>query len=661
MLAGENLLQCALSKPMVVALQEVICDAGTHVESSKTWTLVMGRTDREWRGEGIAYTTQHYHHTHTQNHEGALTVILSGGNAPTTPAETAAGQNTPTNVHVGIVSAHLPHHATLEQAQQLLASWGDSGAMQLWSVLMGADLNENLEETDIGIVAHTSRGEAILHWLAEHGLDLPEQALNTPTYHPYNRAMRSRRLDYCATRGLLATRGRVHSGSRDIIQSDHDALSVQIEDPPVPKKQSATSWGPRILRDADHVFQELAKTRKGGPRAIIAEVAKEITMPAPQGGEPWNESEELKTLRRRAKQAVPEERRTLWKQVWHMLKKERRAWMKRKVEAAALMNWGELRDLDKQRQQRHWEHQLLSSPDWRHHLAQHFEGTFATVPAEIVREGFQRLRDRLRGLCKRTRWNPFCLEELNEATFKWGRRKATGADEVSLEALQALLQDEVWSHRLLYLFNDVLYTGKLHGNMGEGITILLPKEATPEEWGQTRPITLSSATLKWFSQLLLGRSSHLLNPLVSNQWAWKGKQAEELILVLRKITRVGADWRLPTWIAKLDVKKAFDSVYQQNLGALVGHWIGERGGQPWEAHAWLALLEADEVNIHVGGHCVSIKQTTGVRQGGPDSPVLFAAQMGRAIQRAQLPPPEGAGVMPPCPTDAGAFMDDTYI
>ena len=63
----------------VVALQEVIRDPGAHMESSKSWTLIMGKTETEWRGTGIAYTTTHYHHTHAQHLEGATSVVLRGG------------------------------------------------------------------------------------------------------------------------------------------------------------------------------------------------------------------------------------------------------------------------------------------------------------------------------------------------------------------------------------------------------------------------------------------------------------------------------------------------------------------------------------------------------------------------------------------------------
>ena len=56
------------------------------------------------------------------------------------------------------------------------------------------------------------------------------------------------------------------------------------------------------------------------------------------------------------------------------------------------------------------------------------------------------------------------------------------------------------------MVNDFLYKGEIPAPVLQGMTILLPKTpGDPPTWGDTRPITLSSAVLKWFAQLLLLR------------------------------------------------------------------------------------------------------------------------------------------------------------
>ena len=474
----------------MVTLQEVICEAGTHAESSKDWTIVTGKTATEWRGEGIAYRHAQHSHAHVECTEGMIAVVLRGGDLSdlgTEGGETRRPIQTGQQVTaIGVVSAHLPHHATAAKTEQLLGRWGESVAMVQPKAVFGGDLNESFLDFEQGVAAETGRGDIVLQWMDEQQLRLPDQELEKPTYHPYNTAMRSRRLDYVAVKKLRTDDGAVLEGTRDIIQSDHDIVVVPVHCSLPTKTSIEVKWGARILKSDDEVRAGLLQHWKGDPHTAIAAAAKAITVPAGQGGEPWQESEDLKHLRAQAKIATSEERRGKWKLVWKVRKQERRAWMQRKVLAAARMNWGELRALGKQTQNKHWEHQLTGQDGWQQQLKKHFEGTFATLPREQVRQAFDQIRHKLRGLCKQTAWVPFQEGDLVAATATWGRRKATGVDEISWEALGALQQDEVWRERLLYLFNDVLYTGKLYGGMGDGVTILLPKVALPLEWGQTR-------------------------------------------------------------------------------------------------------------------------------------------------------------------------------
>ena len=134
--------------------------------------------------------------------------------------------------------------------------------------------------------------------------------------------------------------------------------------------------------------------------------------------------------------------------------------------------------------------------------------------------------------------------------------------------------------------------GKLPPSVTAGASVLLPKTARPASWSDTRPITLSSAILKWLAQLLLLRGSPLLQEVCQRQWASKGKQGVELILAMRKLARVAHEWRTPFYVVKIDIAKAFDSVAQEKLADLVMRKIAQKGSMPWEARLWLSLLEA---------------------------------------------------------------------
>ena len=71
------------------------------------------------------------------------------------------------------------------------------------------------------------------------------------------------------------------------------------------------------------------------------------------------------------------------------------------------------------------------------------------------------------------------------------------------------------------------------------------------------------------------------------------------------------DWGLEFYIAKLDIRKAFDSVFQESLAQHVSEVVGERGGQPWEVRAWVSLVHADKIAVQVAGESVPVQQSNG--------------------------------------------------
>ncbi|CAE7307273.1 unnamed protein product, partial [Symbiodinium microadriaticum] len=159
------------------------------------------------------------------------------------------------------------------------------------------------------------------------------------------------------------------------------------------------------------------------------------------------------------------------------------------------------------------------------------------------------------------------------------------------------------------------------------------------------------------------------------QWARAGRQGVELVATIRRVTQMARDWGVPTWLVKLDIRKAFDSVWQHSMGELVAARVGgvpsdrcpvpaNGGEQPWEANLWLSVLETRALNIAVGDVLTTVPQTNGIRQGSPDSPDLFGAIVARdlasAIQAAPAQPPDSKGGPPP-PKTGGCFLDDTYL
>ncbi|CAE7382151.1 unnamed protein product, partial [Symbiodinium sp. CCMP2592] len=611
----------------VLLLQEVITDVGVSFHEHNGWVLVYGKNQGDWRGTGIAYRGAHNKHSNTQ--------LLPAGIATTLTAQDGRRG-------VRYLSGHIPHHATIAQTESILGAW--KGTLSKARVVLGMDANEMFTDRDgQGWRGHTGRGEVILTAVAHTQLSTP-QSLSTHTYHPYNTRMSSRRLDYVMTRGLHCTQGGVKEGSRHIARSDHDLVWVDVLRGSPPPKPRPT-WGAR--RFADEVDPQEATrcppTQTDTPQAI-AQLAQQLTRPG-KATDRYTESPALRLLRRQARGAPAHQAREAWKAVTRLRQQEVRAWHKHLVNKASQANWRAKRAFDMTQARTGWHHHLVDAEGWQEKLVGHFASIFAKAPAERTARNIADTRRALTLLCKHTPWRPFTGEDLRFATRTWKRGKAAGPDSITHELLWLLLQEPQWEWRILHMMNDFLYKGAIPESVLRGVTVLLPKTiADPVSWGDTRPITLSSSLLKWFSQLLLLRGGRRITEGAPLQWGCRGKQAPELLVVLKRVIRHAKDWGIPTWIVKLDVRKAFDSVWQESMGDMVA-------------------TKAREVRVAVGDTLTHVPQTNGVRQGSPDSPVLFgrvvADDLETALKTTQgmLPPAEG----PPPPQSGGAYMDDTYL
>ena len=206
----------------------------------------------------------------------------------------------------------------------------------------------------------------------------------------------------------------------------------------------------------------------------------------------------------------------------------------------------------------------------------------------------QLLHDETERLCKNCAWRPFTEAEMRITMARWKNHKATGPDGVAPRGTSPhVLITPVGSPKLLRCSTTAYIGDACPLQPCKEHSVLLPKCVQPANWSDTRPITLSSAVLKWISQLLLHRGVPSLQACCMHQWgASKGKQGVELVLSLRKLARVAHEWKSPFYIVKIDIAKAFDSIAQEQLGSLVVRRIAKAGCMPWEARLWLSLLES---------------------------------------------------------------------
>ena len=113
------------------------------------------------------------------------------------------------------------------------------------------------------------------------------------------------------------------------------------------------------------------------------------------------------------------------------------------------------------------------------------------------------------------------------------------------------------------------------------------------------------------------------------------------------------DWGFNLWILKIDIRKAFDAIKQTSVAAMVASKLHHT--HPWEARAWLSIIHGQQLHVipapPASQQPVPIQQTNGVRQGSPDSPILFALKagqiLGNTLQAQQPPPLVGSSWMTP--------------
>ena len=632
---------------LVVLLQEVICDAGKYRSELSELQMIFGKVSEDWRGNAVVHTTN-LQHTRGKVLPSAITCVLSCD-----------------ELRFSAISLHIPHHATLSQTEQILQQV-QPHCHTTHKAVLGIDANETFSKASSRkqIKATTARGETLLHWFEEQNLHFPEQAFHLPSHFPYNSRLEARRLDYVLARHLLCDEGEVLQ-QRDIATSDHEPISVPLtvltracsRKPPPP-------WTSRCLRPGTQVRQVLDSNLQtgGDPLHQIQQLAVKITE-SRRRGKGFVESAELKQLRRRALHTPPGgERRELWKSARKLQQKEQKLWRKTAVRKVAEQDWSVKKVLVELSRDHSWELALTERDDWRTSLRKHFESIFHKQPQGEVTAKMQAVLHRLTYLCKHTAWRPFTMEDLYAIRLKWKNGKSCGPDQVSHEALKAILPHPTWRERLREVFNDMLYTARIEDSIEAGATVLLAKVTQPGDWGDTRPITLSSVLLKSFGQLLLRRSGDVIQTPARLQWCRRGRQGVELIMILRRIARMAHDWGLEFYIAKLDIRKAFDSVFQESLAQHVSDVVGEHGGQPWEARAWVSLVHADKISVQVSGESIPIQQSNGVRQGAPESPVAFGALVAKDLDASvQAAKPSKPHTDHPPPEDGGSYMDDNYI
>ncbi|CAE7828197.1 unnamed protein product [Symbiodinium sp. CCMP2592] len=215
---------------------------------------------------------------------------------------------------------------------------------------------------------------------------------------------------------------------------------------------------------------------------------------------------------------------------------------------------------------------------------------------------------------------PFSLQEIQDVAFQCKHNKSTGADGVSYEALQMLLQSDL-SHHILDMFNSVLRG--LCPPPASWLTshvCFLPKTSTPSAPSDLRPIVLSSTTAKVFTKALMLR----LRPCLPRMQAFQvgglpKRQTLDAACAVQHAIRLAEEYGKPLVIVKLDVAAAFDSLSHEAVATLLATAQGSR-----EAELLLQIVCGSQVELGLQGTSWIQALRQGILQGSSYSAELFA-------------------------------------
>ena len=212
---------------------------------------------------------------------------------------------------------------------------------------------------------------------------------------------------------------------------------------------------------------------------------------------------------------------------------------------------------------------------WSRSLTSHFQDIFtirapeACVWRSNLEKDIAAFSCDLSHLCDLDRGSEvpgFTNQEISAAIRRLKKGKTTGSDMVSAGMLQAL--DETNWTLPTEALNDRAFLGaQCPPGWNQLDAFLLHKIAKVSLCDHYRPITILPVVKKLLLSAALARASpHLYAALRLFSLACrKGVRAAEPIHVLRPLVEKAVEWRLPLFAAKLDSKKAFDSLKQSAL------------------------------------------------------------------------------------------------
>ena len=216
------------------------------------------------------------------------------------------------------------------------------------------------------------------------------------------------------------------------------------------------------------------------------------------------------------------------------------------------------------------------------------------------------------------------LEELGAAMHSMGKGKVPGVDGLPMELYLTFW--DILGPVLVEVSREVAETGRLSGTMGVGVLSLLYKKGEVTDLGNWCPLTMLCVDYKLMAKVITERLKGVMAALVSSDQTCgvPGRSALWNLQLVRDAIAWAEDRAVALMLVALDQQKAFDRVQHEFLFCVLRHMGFGGKFLSWVEMFYTGVGSRVNVNGFLGE---VVPQASGVRQGCPLSPLLYALYM----------------------------------
>ncbi|KAF3780694.1 Transposon TX1 uncharacterized protein [Nymphaea thermarum] len=215
---------------------------------------------------------------------------------------------------------------------------------------------------------------------------------------------------------------------------------------------------------------------------------------------------------------------------------------------------------------------------------------------------------------------PFLHQEIKSAVWALSSGKAPGIDGFPVEFFRTFW--EVCSADVFAFCDEFASNSVFLKEFNQATCVLVPKRLNPTDVTHFRPISILGTPYKIIAKLLSLRLAPVL-PFIINpfQVAFvKGRRLQDAVVLANEVVHSLYCLRLPSFILKLHISKAFDSVSWEFLSDLLTRLAFGPSIRQWI----MSLVTGAQLAVSFNGkHGDFFSLERGLRQGCPLSPLLF--------------------------------------